>query len=157
MCARGAPQAWSAGPSTSPLERMDRPHSVRTLALILTLLGISAVGGMLGFPLREGIYIAPSLQRVDPAVAKWLIFSAGVFYCASTLLAAYSLWTLRSWAPRAYVGFGLSLFAFCAVTGFILPVPTDIFVALLFFGVLMAALLKGWRVIKNAKGSFHAL
>jgi hypothetical protein len=111
----GAPWARCAmlGPwravcySVRPLKLIVRvpvrsPRSVRTLALILTLIGVSAAGGVLLIPWGQPLPVAPQLLHADPLLASWLIFSAATVYCLATLTCAYALWRMASWAPRAY-------------------------------------------------------
>lgn len=129
---------------------VQRPRSIRTLALILTLIGISALGGILLAPWGQPLPVAPQFLLGDPHVASWLIFSAGTIYSAATLVCAYALWRMVSWAPAAYGCFVASIVLYMALFLFLVRIPTPIGLGLAFFGLFGAALYWGWRVVRSA-------
>ena len=129
---------------------MQRPRSVRTLALILTLVGISALGGTVVAPWGQPLRVAPQLLYGDPQVAGWLIFSAATLYSAAALVCAYALWRMVSWAPAAYGYFVASIVLYMALFLFIVRIPAPLSLGLLFFGLFGAALYWGWRVVRLA-------
>jgi hypothetical protein len=126
------------------------PRAVSRLSLILILVGISALGGVALAPWGQPLRIAPQLLRTDPTAAGWLIFSAAVFYCGSTLVCAFALRRMRPWAPAAYTWFIVSVVGYMLLFNFIVRVPTPLLLALAFYGLLAAALYWGWRVVRNA-------
>jgi hypothetical protein len=77
---------------------MHRPRAITRLALLLGLLGISALGGVIAVPFGQPLPVAPQLLRADPSVTSWLIFVAAAAYGVATLVAAFSLWQMRPWA-----------------------------------------------------------
>ena len=130
--------------------RVQRPRSTRTLALILTLVGIAALAGVLAAPWGLPLNVAPQLLRGDPHVASWVIFSAATIYSAAALVCAYALWRMVSWAPTVYVCFVASVVLYMALFLFIVRIPVPIGLGVVCFGLLSAALYWGWRVVKSA-------
>jgi hypothetical protein len=129
---------------------VQRPRSIRTLALVLTLIGISALGGVLLAPWGQPLPVAPQLLHADPRVAGWLILSAATIYCLATLICAYALWRMASWAPAAYGYFVVSIVLYMTLFSYIVRVPTPVGLGLAFFALLGAGLYWGWRVVKAA-------
>ena len=129
---------------------MERPRAVTNLALILGLIGISALGGVIGIPFGQPLNVAPQLLRLDPGPTSWLIFACAAIYCGTTLVAAFSLWRMRSWARTAYLCFVASIVGYMVIFIFLIRIPTPFALEILFFGVLFAALYLGWRVINRA-------
>jgi hypothetical protein len=132
---------------------VQRPRSIRTLALVLTLIGISALGGVLFIPWGQPFPVAPELLHADPLVASWLIFSAATIYCLAALTCAYALWRMTSWAPAAYGCFVASIVLYIALFLYIVRVPSPIGIGLTFFGLLGAGLYWGWHVVRTAYAS----
>lgn len=125
---------------------------MRTLSLILWLIGIAALGGIFGFALGEPMYIEPSLQRVDPEVAKTLLCFLGGLYAVSALASAYATGRARPWARRSYCIFVFAIISFIVAFLYIAPVPHDVFslvVGPIFFALVVFALWRGWRVIER--------
>lgn len=129
---------------------MQRPRSIRTLALILTLIGVSAVGGISLTPWGRPLPVAPELLHADPLVASWLISSAATIYCIVTLTCAYALWRMTYWAPAAYGCFVASIVLYMGIFLFIVRIPGPIGIGIAFFGLLGAGLYWGWRVVRRA-------
>ena len=129
---------------------MQRPQSIRTLALVLGLIGISALGGVLFIPWGQPLPVAPELLHADPLMASWLIFSAATIYCLVTLTCAYALWRMASWAPTAYACFVASIALYMGLFLYIVQVPTPLGLGVAFFGLLAAGLYWGWRVVGAA-------
>jgi hypothetical protein len=100
-------------------------------------------------PWGQPLQIAPQLLHADPHVASWLIFSAGTIYSVATLICAYALWRMVSWAPAAYGCFVASIAFYMVLFLYIVRIPTPIGLALAFIGLLSAGLYWGWRVVRG--------
>lgn len=128
---------------------VQRPRSIRTLALILTLIGVSAAGGILLAPWGRPLPVAPELLHADPLIASWLITSTATIYCLATLTCAYALWRMASWAPAAYGCFVASIVLYMGLLLYIVRIPSPIGIGIAFFGLLGAGLYWGWRVVRS--------
>jgi hypothetical protein len=132
---------------------MLRPRAIRRLSLILTLLGLSALGGVVVIPWGRPLPIAPQLLLLDPVVTGWIIFGAAALYCGATLLCAFALWRMRPWAPQAYLGFAATVATFLALHLLLVRIPTPLALEFLFVGLLGGALYWGWRIVHNTFGT----
>jgi hypothetical protein len=131
---------------------MQRPRTVSRLALILTLIGTSALAGIVGVHWSRPLPVAPQLLRIDPTATSHVLFGASVVYCAATLLCAFALWRMRPWAPAAYAWFVASITAYMVIFLYLVRVPTPVVLGLAFFGLLGAGLYLGWRIVRKAFG-----
>lgn len=123
---------------------------MRLLISILALVGISALGGSIVLLQSEPIYIAPSLQRLDPEATRWILVVLAFFYSAFALVAAYASWRRASWAHGAYAAFAMAAVLFMAFFLYIAPIPLDTFsliVGPVFFALLGWGLWKGRSVL----------
>jgi hypothetical protein len=134
---------------------MSRPRAITRLALLLGLLGISAVGGVIGFPFGQPLPLAPQLLRADPTVTSWLIFVAAAAYGAATFIAAGSLWQMRPWARIAYLSFVACLVGYMALFCFLIRIPAPLSIGVIFFGLLCGALYLGWRIVGRTFPARH--
>jgi hypothetical protein len=131
---------------------VQRPQSIRTLALILVLFGISALGGLLLMPWGLPLPVAPQLLHADPVVAGWIIFSGATVYCLASFICAHALWRMAPWAPAAYACFVASIALYMALFLYIVRVPSPLGIGVAFFGLLGAGLYFGWRIVGKAYG-----
>ena len=129
---------------------MQRPRSIYRMSLVLTLIGVSALGGIVGTPWGQPLPVAPQLLRADPRTASWLIFMAAVIYCVATLICAFALWRMRPWTPTAYRWFVASILFYMLLFLYLVRIPAPIGLAVTFFGLLGAALYWGWRIVRTA-------
>jgi hypothetical protein len=135
---------------------MERPRAVTNLALILGLIGVSAVGGVINLPFGQPLQVAPQFLRTDAITTGRLIFGAATIYCGVTLIAAYSLWRMRPWARSAYLWFVVSIASYMVIFCDLIRIPTPFALGLAFFGVLYGGLYLGWRVVTRAFPSGRA-
>jgi hypothetical protein len=129
---------------------MERPRTVTRLAAILTLIGISAFGGIVGIPFGKPLPVAPQLLRADPTVASWIIFIFACVYCAATLTAAYSLWKMLPWARIAYLCFVAGIGCYLIVFSYLIRIPSAAFIGVAFYSLLCGGLYWGWVVVSRA-------
>ncbi len=134
---------------------MERPRAVTNLALILGLIGISALGGVIGAPFGQPLNVAPQLLRLDPGLTSWLIFASAAIYCGATLIAAVALWRMRPWARIAYLWFVACIIGYMAVFCFLIRIPSPLGIGVIFFGLLGGALYLGWRVVGRTFPARH--
>jgi hypothetical protein len=144
-----------AGASVRPLNftvrvPVQRPQSVRTLVLVLTLIGVTAFLGILLAPWGRPLPIAPQLLHADPQAAALLIFSAGALYALTTLVCAFALWRMASWGRTSYACFVGSLLLFVALFLYIVRIPAPLGLVLAFFALLFVGLYWGWCVVRGA-------
>jgi hypothetical protein len=135
---------------------MERPRAVTNLALILGLIGVSALGGVINLPFGQPLQVAPQFLRTDAVTTGRLIFGAATIYCGVTLIAAYSLWRMRPWARSAYLWFVVSIASYMVIFCYLIRIPTPFALGLVFFGVLCGGLYLGWRVVTRAFPSGRA-
>lgn len=128
---------------------MERPRDVSTLSAVLTLLGVSALGGLTLAPWGQPLRVAHQLLRADPRVAGWVILVAATIYCAAALTAAIALRRMRPWAVTAYICFVCSIGLYCVVFLWLVRIPVSPFVGVGFFAVLVAVLYWGWTIVKT--------
>ena len=131
---------------------------MRLLVTVLVLIGVSALFGSLGLLSSKPIYVAPSLQKLDPTTSQRIMLFLSFPYAMAALLAAYAAWGRREWALRGYAAFAVFGLLLAGFFLYIAPVPKDAFslvLGLVFFGLVGWALWKGWRtmesVIKSAR------
>jgi hypothetical protein len=137
---------------------MARPRAISNLALILTLIGISGLGGIASAPWGRPIPVAPQLLGADPVTTAWLILSTGALYVAATVICAFSLWRMLPWAPTAYRCFVASIALFMFVWLYLIRIPMPIALGIAFFALLGSGLYWGWRIVRRAfEPSAHAL
>ena len=123
---------------------------MRILALILTLVGVSALGGSIGLVRGEPMYIAPELQKLHPLIAYRVLVLLTFPYSVLALLTGYAVWRRYRWATRTYAlfaGFAVVLILFFL---YIAPIPVDAFsliVGPLFLALAGWGLWKGWKVL----------
>ena len=125
---------------------------MRTLSLILWLIGIPALCGVVGFAAGGPIFIAPSLQKVDPQAAKVIVGAFGAAYAVSALASAYAAGRALPWVRRSYRIFVVSVVCYVVAFLYVMPVPLDAFsytVGPIFFLLVGLALWRGWRVIER--------
>lgn len=128
---------------------MDRPRAVARLSKILIVLGLSALGGVIGLPWGTPIRVAPQLLVLDPITTTWVIHLLAITYCGATLACAFSLWRMLFWARAAYICFVASVVIYLTSLLCLVRVPSPISIAVLFFGLLGAGLFWGWRVVAS--------
>jgi hypothetical protein len=133
---------------------------MRTLVIVLVFIGVSALFGSLGLLSSEPMYIAPSLQKLDPATSHRIMLILSFPYSMAALLAAYAASGRRQWALRVYAAFAVFGLLLAGFFLYIAPVPKDAFslvLGLVFFGLIGWALWKGWRTMHSAlKGTRSA-
>jgi hypothetical protein len=129
---------------------MERPVAVGNLAKVLVVIGISALGGAVGFPLGKPLPVAPQLLRADPTTTSWIIFVLACIYCAATLVAAFALWKMRPWARAAYLGFVASIACYLMGFTFLVRIPAPVFIGVAFYGLLCGGLYWGWIIVRRA-------
>jgi hypothetical protein len=125
---------------------------MRILVTVLVFIGASALFGSLGLLSSEPIYIAPSLQKLDPTTSHRIMLFLSFPYAMAALLAAYAAWGRREWALRVYAAFAVFGLLLSGFFLYIAPVPKDAFslvLGLVFFGLFGWALRKGWRTIQS--------
>ena len=123
---------------------------MRLLISILVLIGVSSLAGSFGLLLGEPMYVAPSLQKLDPGVAHWALVVMAFTYSMSAWVAAYASWSRSLWALGAYAAFAGSAILFAAFFLYIAPIPVDAFSFIagpIFFGVVGWGLWKGRQVL----------
>ena len=126
---------------------MERPRSVSTLALILTLLGLSSLGALAALPWNQPFPVAPQLLRTDPAIASRVMLSAGAIYAVAAVISAFALWRMRLWAPLAYLAFTASILVYVSLFLYLVRAPGWIALGAGLVGVLVAGLYWGWRIV----------
>jgi hypothetical protein len=129
---------------------MDRPRAVTRLATILGLIGVSAFGGVVGFPFGRPLPVAPQLLRTDPTAASWIIFIFASIYCAATLISAFALWKMLPWARAAYLCFVAAIGCYLIVFSSLIRIPSAFFIGVAFYCLLCGALYWGWLVVRRA-------
>jgi hypothetical protein len=125
---------------------------MRILVTVLVFIGVSALFGSMGLLSSEPIYIAPSLQKLDPATSHRIMLFLSFPYSMAALLAAYAAWGRRPWALRVYAAFAVFGLLLAGFFLYIAPVPKDAFslvLGLVFFGLMGWALRKGWRTMQS--------
>ena len=98
----------------------------------------------------QPIYIAPSLQKVDPATTHRVLLVLSFLYSISALLAAYGAWRRSNWCRSVYAVFAGTATAFLLFFFYIAPIPKDALSFIggpIFLGLLGWGLWKGWHVI----------
>jgi hypothetical protein len=128
---------------------MEHPPAVARLAAILALIGVSAFGGVVGFPFGKPLPVAPQLLRADPTSASWIIFIFACAYCAAALTAAYALWKMLPWARAAYLCFVAGIGCYLIVFSYLIRIPSAIFIAVAFFCLLFGGLYWGWLIVRR--------
>ena len=131
---------------------MQRPRAVSALAVVLGLLGASALAGLIATPWNDPLVIAPQLLRIDPILAVRVLHILDTVYVSATLVCAYALWTMRAWAPAAYACFVASIVAYMGALLYAVAIPTPAALLLTFVGVAASMLYLGWRVVHGAFG-----
>ena len=121
---------------------------MRLLILLLTLIGISALGGSIGLLLGEPMYVAPSLRRLDPLVTHRLLLLLAFTYTLAALLTAFAAKQRRAWAKSAYTAFALSAVLLVVFFLYIAPIPRDAFSLVTGLPIF---LLLGWGLWKGRK------
>jgi len=124
---------------------------VRTLSLILFLIGVPALLGSLGVAFSEPFYIAPQLRRLDPTVTHYALSGLGLAYALSALASAYGALRRRAWVQSTYKYLGITVVAFLLFFFYIAPVPMDLFtfiVGPIFLLLVAFVYWRGWRVIR---------
>jgi hypothetical protein len=129
---------------------MERPRSIRTLALVLGIVGASALAGVLFAPLARPLPVAPQLLSTDPNTAALLIFSSSALYAVAALVCASALWRMASWGPASYDCFVASIFLQMGVFLYVVRIPMPIGIGLAFFALLGAGLYWGWYIVRTA-------
>jgi len=119
---------------------MQRPRSVSALALVMALLGALALTGLIATPWDQPLVVAPQFLRVDPSLAMRVLHFLDTLYVSATLVCAYALWTMKSWAPTAYACFVASVGAYMSALLYATAVPTPLGLSVTFIGVAAAML-----------------
>jgi hypothetical protein len=126
---------------------MTRPRAISNLSAVLTLIGVSALGGILGIPWNQPLAVAPQLLAFDPLTTNRVLLVAAVIYCGATLTCAVALWRMLPWAKTAYLYFSVSVAVFLITWLGLVHIFGPFPIAVAFFGLLGAALNWGWRVV----------
>jgi len=129
---------------------MTRPRAISRLASVLTLIGVSALGGILGIPWNQPLGVAPQLLAFSPLITSRVLLVAAVIYCGATLTCAVALWRMLPWAKSAYLYFTISVAVFLIAWFGLVHILGPISIAVAFLGLVAAALYWGWRVVGRA-------
>jgi hypothetical protein len=124
---------------------------MKLLVLVLTFIGISALGGAIGMLDASPMFIAPALQRMDPASTQGTLLVLSFLYAMSALVAAYGAWRRATWTLGAYAAFATLAAAFLVFFLYIAPVPKDAFFFTAgpgFLGLAGWGFWKGWATLK---------
>jgi hypothetical protein len=123
---------------------------MRLLILLLTVIGISALGGSVGLLVGDPMYIAPSLRKIDPLMAHRVLILLAFTYSFAALLTALAAKQRRTWARSAYDAFAISASLLVGFFLYVAPIPRDLFsvaTGIAFFTLLGWGLWKGRQVL----------
>ena len=91
------------------------------------ILGLNAIAGLRGATLVREKFLAvdPRALRAPASTVAASMSAVAFAYGATALIAAIGLWSMRKWAPHAFVAWVIAVCSYTAVGLALLRIPTD--------------------------------